>query len=395
MTERLYYHDSNLLEFEGTITEVGRSGDLYYTVLDRSAFYPTSGGQSHDNGVLGGAMVVDVTVADSGEVHHLTETAIGSVGTTVSGRIDKERRRRNCQNHTAQHLLSAAFGRLFGLRTVSVHLGEEYGAVELNTPDVSEESLDQAERLANEVIRDNLAVNTLFVDSTEAGRLPLRKPPPKEGTLRIIRIDDFECSACGGTHCSTTGGVGLIKIIGTEKLRGNSLVKFLSGRLAYEDYGLRFEVSDRLARQFTCHPSDLPSRIEKMAGENKELRRQLSEARKALLPALVDRLAQTVSTAFGLPTVIQLLTEVDSGQLVQLAGQLAERIGGLAALQVNDRIVLAASERSGRKAGALARELAAAADLKGGGNDRVAQLGGADESRIDFYREKLGKLLGA
>ena len=395
MTDRLYYNDSNLLEFTGTITAIGRLNNRFYTVLDRSAFYPTSGGQSHDTGTLGDALVVDVSVSDSGEVRHLTDTEVGPVGMQVTGRINKERRRRNCQNHTAQHLLSAAFDRLFGFRTVSVHLGEEYGAVELNTPEIAGEKLDDAERVANEIIGDNLTVDTLFVDSAEAGRLPLRKPPPKEGTLRIIRIDDFECSACGGTHCTTTGGVGLIKIIGTEKLRGNSLVKFLSGRLAYEDYLLRFEVSNLLARQFTCHPGDLPSRIEKLTGENKELRRQLSEARKELLPVMLDRLGRTVSTDFGVPTVIQQLTEVDPGQLVHLASRVAEHIGGLAALQLNDRIVLATSDGSGLKAGVLARELAAAADLKGGGNDRVAQLGGADATRLDFYRETLGKLLSA
>ena len=393
MTERLYYTDSRLLEFEARIVESRREGDRYVTVLDRSAFYPTSGGQSHDTGKLDEVAVLDVTAEDHGEVRHLTGEEVGPVGAKVIGRIDKERRRRNSQNHTAQHLLSAAFDKLFGLRTVSVHLGDEYGAVELAVPEIEEGKLEEAERRANEIIGDNLPVEIMFVEDGEIEKLPLRKPPAKTGRLRIIKIDGYECSACGGTHCATTGGVGLIKITGTERLRGNTLVKFLSGQLAFEDYESRFSVTDALSRQLTCHPSDLVEIVGRLSEGNKELRRQLTEARKELLPVMAEKLAVGAEDTVPGRFVFEAAAEDDKSLVEKLAAATADRIEGLAALMSNGRIVLAASEGSSFKAGALARQLAAAAGLKGGGNDRIAQLGGADAAQLDHYRESLRKLL--
>ncbi len=393
MTERLYYLDPLLLDFEAKVVETGRRAEGFWTVLDRSAFYPTSGGQSHDTGTLNGIAVVDVVESDTGDVRHLSETEIGAVGQSVLGVVDKERRLHNCQNHTAQHILSAAFDRLYHLETMSVHLGEEYGAVELNTADLSNEQIHEVESLANNIILDNVEIEIIFAESTKMAGLPLRKPPQREGKLRIMRIGQFDYVACGGTHCTSSGGVGQVKITGVEKMRGRCLIKFLAGRRALDDYAMRFEVTDQLARQLTCHPSDLPSKVTRLTADTKDLKHTLAESQKELLPIRAARLVEKRAISGVRSFVVERADGVDSQALPKLAGLVAEEIKGLAVLLADNRLALATADGSGLKAGALARQLATACGLKGGGNDRQAQLGGATPDDFETYRKTIGGLL--
>lgn len=393
MTERLYYTDSDLLEFDANIVETGTVDGGHYVVLDRTAFYPTSGGQSHDTGTLNGIRIDDVVELDDGRVQHRSLQAIGSVGQSVHGLVDRERRRRNCQNHTAQHILSAAFAQLYAWRTMSVHLGEEYGAVELGVDAMTDEQLGEAEALANRVVSDNIEVEILFVDGEQARSLPLRKEPQREGKLRVIRIGQFECSACGGTHCRTSGGVGLIKILGTEKIRGRVLVRYLAGALAADDYRMRFEVSDSLSRALTCHPSDLVARVEKLAADNADLKRQLAEVQRELLPVKAAELSENATTCKGHKLVVAAADEYDPSSAGRLAGLVAARIAGLVVLTVAGRVVLSAAPDSGLHAGNIAREVAARTNLKGGGNASVAQLGGAENLNPDMCRSIIQSVL--
>jgi alanyl-tRNA synthetase len=393
LTERLYYDDSSLLDFEAKVVETGRHAGMLYTVLDRSAFYPTSGGQSHDTGTLNGIAISDVVESESGDVWHLSEDEVGAVGQSVLGLIDTNRRRLNCQNHTAQHILSAAFDRLYSLETMSVHLGDEYGAVELSATDLSETQLKKAESLANEIIQDNVEVEVVFADSARIGALPLRKPPKREGKLRIIRIGQFDYVACGGTHCSTSGGVGLVKIIGVEKMRGRSLIRFLAGALAIDDYGLRFDVTDQLARQFTCHPSDLTTKVTNLATDNKRLKQTLSETQKELLPIRVASLTEKQISVGTRKYLLERADGVDPQMAPKLTCQVADQIEGLAVLSTENRLIIAVPEGFDLKAGALAKQLAAECGLKGGGNDRQAQLGGASRDNLKAYREAIVRLL--
>ncbi|MEW5796747.1 MAG: DHHA1 domain-containing protein [Candidatus Zixiibacteriota bacterium] len=393
MTERLYYRDPGLLEFDARITDVGRRGDSYYAVLDRSAFYPTSGGQSYDTGTLNGVAVHDVIESDDGDVWHLTQEQVGEVGTAVRGVVDKERRRRNRQNHTAQHILSAAFHRLYGLRTMSVHLGDEYGAVELQADAITCEQLATIEDEANRIVADNLPVEIMFVDSSLVEALPLRKEPQREGLLRVIRIGDFDYSACGGTHCNTSGGVGVIKIIGVEKIRGRALVKYLAGSLAISDYRMRFGVTDTLTRTLTCHPTDIPDKVAKLTGEISALRKQVADLQRELLPARADSLSKAATNVGRHQLIFERVSDLDASAVSRLAGLAADKISGLAVIFFEGRLSIAAGQSSGLHAGQLARELGTRLSLKGGGNERVAQLGGADITDLEAYRSALRSIL--
>ncbi len=393
MTERLYYDNSGLLEFEAVIIETGAHESGHFTVLDRSAFYPTSGGQMHDTGSLNEVPVIDIIETDDERVLHITSKNAGDTGERVSGVVDKNRRRRNRQNHTAQHILSGAFVKLYDLDTVSMHLGEEYANIELPVKSVTEEQLLSAERLANEIVADNLPVEILAVDSSDAADLPLRKIPERSGKLRIIRIGEFDYSACGGTHCDCTAEVGLIKIIGLEKMRGRVAIGFLAGDLAREDYVRRFAVTDRISRRFTCHHSEIETKLDGFASENKQLRKSLSNAQKQLLPIKADQLAAEADTSSRIPLLLTQADDIEASIANQLAGMVADKIEGLAVLLIDGRLILAVAKDTDLHAGKLAKTLAEETDLKGGGSERMAQLGGASAEEMDTYREKLLTLI--
>ncbi len=384
ITERLYYSDPTLLEFDGTVVRSVREGDRALTVLDRSAFYPTSGGQLFDVGTLNGVPVVEVTEGEDGEVIHISGAEIAGAGGSVHGVVDYSRRWKNRQMHTAQHILSQSFIALFELDTVSVHLGEEYGAIEFGSSEIVYDQFEQAELFANAVVARNLSVDILFVSPAEAARLPLRKVPGRDGVVRVIRIGDFDWSACGGTHCTSTSEVGLIKIVGMERVRSRALVKFLSGVQAIADYQARFRATDTLNRTLSCAVSDLATNVGKLQTDNKEYRRRIVDLQKELIPIRAARLAFQADRSRKFPLLVLEVDCPDTAGL--LASEVANQIQGLVAFVVDGKLLIAVSDQSSLHAGNIAREIAGRTGLRGGGSPKAAQIGGADRSHLEEYR---------
>ncbi len=393
MTERLYYKDPSLLTFEAVVTRIRDEDGRFVVFLDRSAFYPTSGGQSHDLGTLNGIEVIEVVETDNGDVAHVVRKTAFAVGDKVSGIVDSKRRQKNRQQHTAQHILSQLFVQKLGAETASVHLGDDYGAVELDASAVDDAVVREIEDEGNALVASNLPINILFVSGAELAALPLRKQPQREGTIRVIRIGELDWSACGGTHCNFTAEVGIIKIVGVEKLRGHALVKFLSGEQALDDYRMRLDITDRLAKALTCHPTDLVGKIDKLATENKNLRKMLAQLQKEQLPDRARDLAGKRMTIGNLSLVAERVDDVDGSLIGALASSVADEIGGLAILMCEQRVVIAAAPSAGLAADQLVRELAQKIGLKGGGNARLAQLGGANLERFAEYRDILISLV--
>src|ERR1700741_4807547 len=238
MTDRLYYHDSFLYDFDAEIrdaTDLPRPA----VILDRTAFYPTSGGQVFDTGWIqtdaAKLEVTEVAETEDGRVVHYLEAPLKDLapGTHVRGQIDATRRRDHMQQHTGQHVLSAAFVRLFNIPTVSFHLCDGYCPLDVDPPTLSKDQIEAAERLANEVILENRVVDIRFVTREEAGNLGLRKlPPAQRDELRLIDIHDFDLSACGGTHVNQTGQIGCVLLRKTEKVRQGWRVEFVAGQRA-------------------------------------------------------------------------------------------------------------------------------------------------------------------
>ncbi len=311
----------------------------------------------------------------------------------VSGEIDGKRRRLFRQQHTAQHILSQSFFRLYDLQTVSVHLGVEYGAVELPADEISRAKLVKAEELSNDVIRSGNPVQIMFISPEEAAELPLRKVPKARKKLRIIRVGDFDWSACGGTHCSTTAEVGMIKIVATERLRKRTLVKFLAGDLAFADYSRRFDVTAALSRRLTCHIDDLPDKFDKLDDDLRSLRQELSALRKDALPSIADSIAESATEAGKYRIAYANEESIDAKLATQLCALVADRIAGIAAIYADGRLLIATASASDLHAGQIARQLSERISLRGGGGQNQAQLGGAEPSRLEDYVAHLRTLL--
>ena len=228
MTERLYYGDSFLYDFDASVVDVipaSAGTPRAAIILDRTAFYPSSGGQTFDIGLLASGeyvvRVLEVSESDEGAIYHFVDDASYlSRGQAVRGSVDAERRRDHMQQHSGQHVLSASFIRLFDMPTVSFHMGEDYCSIDLETKAVSLQQIEAAERMANEIILEDRLVEIKFVSQQEARVLKLRKFPHAErGLLRLINIRDFDLSACGGTHVRFTGQIGCILLRKAEKVR--------------------------------------------------------------------------------------------------------------------------------------------------------------------------------
>lgn len=276
MTLRLYYDDPALLRFDARIVERRNWQGRPAVVLDRSAFYPTSGGQPHDTGTLGGARVVDVLTTEDGEVLHVLDG--DPRDDAVAGLVDGARRRDHRQHHSGQHILSRAFENALAARTIAFHLSATGADIDLDADIVSEPRLEEVETRANEIVWENRAVRIHYADTEEErSRFALRKEVEREGELRIIEIEGFDAAACGGTHVCATGEVGLIKIRKREKVGSRTRIHFLCGGRALSDYRRKNRVVLDLARRFSVDEVEVVPAVERLTAEagrqRKDMRR--------------------------------------------------------------------------------------------------------------------------
>lgn len=300
MTEKLFYHDPTLLEFDASITDYAENGALLEVALDRTAFFPGGGGQPSDRGTLGGARVVDMKERDD-DIVHVVESQKGlGPGVRVHGSVDGLRRRDFMIQHTGQHVLSQALLATGGLPTVSVHFGDETTTVELDAPSVPEAVLHEAEERANSIVRENRPIRVHEVDSSEVSRFPLRRTPPEVGRLRIVEVGSFDWAACSGLHVGATGEIILIKIVGQERIRGRTRIHALIGPRAMDDYGRKITLARNLTRLLTCGESDIASRVEELLRTIRENERELKRLRaeRAVLDADSTAQSRLVSRVF-------------------------------------------------------------------------------------------------
>src|SRR5437870_9145739 len=277
-TERLYYNDSRLLEFDARVIGVSQRDDGAVAItLDRTAFYPTGGGQPSDTGTLGEARVIDcIDVEDEG-VLHVIQGPVPDVDDTVHGKVDWLRRLDHMQQHTGQHILSAAFVRLFAAPTHSFRVLEDECEIDLALDDPTDERIDQAVDLANQIIWECRPIQVRQVTTQEAARLPLRKESAREGELRLIEVDEFDLTPCGGTHAKSTGEVGVIAVRSWERAKGLTRIQFMAGIRVLADYRKANRSARDVATLFSAGREDSPVLVGQMVGENKKLRRRVSE----------------------------------------------------------------------------------------------------------------------
>ena len=379
MTDRLYYADPYASEFDATVMSIAPvAGDQarHAVVLDRTAFYPTSGGQPFDTGTLGTARVVDVVDGDEGRVVHVVEGEIRPG--PVHGTIDWPRRFEHMQQHTGQHVLSAAFDHLLQVRTVSFHLGTASSTIDL-AREVTAGEIARAEREANRVVWEDRPVAIRFADADAAAKLPLRKESRREGVLRLIEVEGFDVSACGGTHVARTGAIGMIAVASSEKFKGGTRLEFLCGGRALQGFHALGDSVAASVRLLSVLPAELPAAIERMQSDGREVRRQLKDLQTRLAgheaAALVARAEPTGSTR----VVVAALDGWDANGLKTIAAAIAARPGHAALLlgsPAPSAIVIARAPDVTLDSAAILKQLTAQFGGKGGGRPELAQGGG-------------------
>ncbi len=398
MTERLYYHDAYLAAFDATVVGVSSHEGRPAVVLDRTAFYPTSGGQPFDTGMLGGAKVIDVIDGDNGVILHLIEGELGPG--TVHGTIDWSRRFEHMQQHTGQHVLSAAFDRVASARTESFHLGSVSSTIDLNRT-LSASDIERAENEANRIVWEDRPVTVRFATADEAANLPLRKESMRVGTLRLIEIPEFDLSACGGTHVARTGAIGSIVVASSERFRGGTRVEFLCGGRAVRGYRALRDAMAGSVRLVSVLPSELPGAIERLQAELKDSKRQLKDLRTRLAgveaAGLADR-AEVIAAGESITairTVIAAVDGFDQAGLKDLAASITLRRGYLAALFSTTPPIAAVVARGSDvnvDCASILKELIERFGGKGGGRPELAQGGGLQGSAseiIDVTRQMI------
>jgi alanyl-tRNA synthetase len=286
-SERLYYDDSYTVRFAARIAGMGEHRGRPAVELEQTFFYPESGGQEADRGALGDARVVDVQADDQERVWHVLGPAAGPVaaGTEVAGEVDWARRFDHMQQHTGQHILSAALERVLSAATLSSHLGEERSSIEAALDRADWRAIERVEEAANRVVWEDRLVERHWTTDAEVHRFALRKPPQVSGRIRIVEIPDWDVSACGGTHTRRTGEVGIIKIVRWDKVRGNLRFEFLCGARALHDHAWRTEALAEGARRRTLKDRELIAHLERAAEERDELRKRLDALAERVLVA--------------------------------------------------------------------------------------------------------------
>ena len=386
MTERLYYTDAYLREFDASVVRVDRRDGRTAVVLDRTAFYPTSGGQPFDVGFLdvgrpfqGRRPIVDVIDEDSGDIAHVIDGDAPAPGETVHGAIDWTRRFDHMQQHTGQHVLSAAVDRLFGVRTVSFHLGTDASTIDLSR-ELTRDEIAAAERDANRVVWENRPVAIRYASAEEAAKLPLRKEPVREGTLRLIDIEQFDLSACGGTHVASTGAIGIIALGAIERFKGGQRVEFFCGGRALTKFRSMRDALSGAVRALSVLPHELPDAIEKLQADLRDRQKAVISLQQDLARYQAEEFASSAeSTPAG--RLVARAVDADAGTLKMLASAITSRPGHIVVLVSSAKPALVVAARS-QDVSVAANQVIAALTAKfggrGGGKPDLAQAGGLD-----------------
>jgi alanyl-tRNA synthetase len=410
MTTRLYYADSFLTDFDATVTEIqelsrDQGQSLWRVALDRSAFYPTSGGQPHDTGKLVAtarsgaelaAEIIGVEEDEHGEVWHHTKKPL-LPGTTIRGSIHRHRRLDHIQQHSGQHLLSAAFLRVCNAPTVSFHLGETVSTIDLATEKLPSSTLQEVETLANQIIAEDrpLTCATISRQQAEAWLASgqLRKLPPRSGEIRIIEITGseitadtvpFDRNACGGTHVRSSGQIGGLHLRGIEKVRDGWRVEFVCGLRAIESARADFHALTEAARHLSVSLKEVPEAIAKFQAEGKQNTKQILAQQSELASFRAAQLLRDTPIEDGLRLVNRQFTPdntespADAKMLASKLTALGEKTVAIFSWQAANEtepatVILARSTDLDLDCGTILRQSLSEFSGRGGGSKEMAQ----------------------
>ena len=394
MTEKLYYLDSECYEFQARIIDRVHLGKKLALVLDKTCFYPEGGGQPSDQGKINGIPVYDVQ-KDEDKILHFVERDTDK--DVVEGHIDKDRRVDYVQQHTGQHILSQALLRAGNIKTVSVHFGEQETYIETDAAAIPEELLSTVEDIANDIINRDLKVQIKWVDASELHKHPTRRPPPEVDTVRIVQIGDFDATACGGLHVTTTGQIGLCKISGSEKIRGRTRIHTKIGNRAYRDYREKTRLLRDLGLFLTCGEDVILKRVEDLNASYGEAKKEINRYLSEWIPLLFKERLENAPRIGKITYIEQVFDQVDQKAMkifLERALSAPERIVMLLNRQ-EDQLSWMAGHSVSREFDVmeLIREYLPLMDARGGGKGQLVQGGGRNINGIaDFLANVRHKL---
>jgi len=384
-TERLYFKDAYQVEFEARVIKRTLHKGKPALVLDQTCFYPEGGGQPADEGTLNGIQVIAV-LEENGEILHLVEKEVTS--DKVKGKIDWNRRFDHIQQHAGQHVLSQCLVQLFEAETRSFHLGERTSTLEIDKRDITEEEVEHVEQLANAIVFENREIKSQLIKEEEIQKVPLRRPPKKEGVIRVVEVSDFDYSACGGTHPQRTGEIGMIKILRWERIRNNIRVEFLCGGRALRDYIQKHKDMRHLSNQLTVDESEVMASFEKLVSE---LKAQKSKARKTeekliqyeaeeLMKEADNKIIQRIYAERTQEEIRRLaLTVINKGEFIVLFGLKGEE---------RTHVFLACSESLGLDMRELMPVVSPLIKGRGGGRPSLVEIAGEKKEDLKKALEK-------
>ncbi len=388
MNERLYYHDAYTNQFTAVITDRISENGRYAVALNQTYFYPTSGGQPFDRGTLNGLPVVDVTIrAEDGAILHWLDGAAPKED-EVTAVIDWPRRFDHMQQHTGQHILSQAFIRIAEAQTIGFHLSDDTVTIDLDVNSLTGEELNRVEQLANQIVWENRPINIHMVTRAEAEKMPVRKiPPAQTGKIRLVDIENFDLTACGGTHVSRTGGVGLIKIVKLERRRENVRVEFRCGGRALADYDSKNNTVQELMAVLTTGQEALGTAVTTLQDENKTNQRIIKKLRNSLLETEAAQMLQTGQKLGDFILISQVFDENEGVNLRQLGTHLTQNPGVVALLGTvgsKSQLLFCRSNNAPGDMNLLLKEALKQLGGGGGGSAMMAQGGGpvVDNGRL-------------
>jgi alanyl-tRNA synthetase len=400
-TERLYYSDSHLIEFEARVVEISERVSGWTAItLDRTAFYPTGGGQPSDTGTLNGLRVVECIDDEDNGVLHVIQGRPPEIGANVKGRVDWLRRLDHIQQHTGQHILSQAFVTLFNAPTKGFRVLAECCEIDVELANPNNEVIERGVELANNVIWEDRLITIQTVTSQEAADLPLRKEPSRAGDLRVIEIEGFDLTPCGGTHAFRTGEVGMIAVRHWERAKGLTRIEFVAGMRALADYRRANTTARDVASLFSSGRDDAPHLASRMVEENKELHRRLRVLEEIAARVEAEELLNEASSnSAGIRVVTKILDDRGAELLKQLAQALIAHPNTIAFLGSRDReaarLVFARSADASGDMNALMKEACLLLEGRGGGKADMAQGGGKNVERLTEAIERASSSLGS
>jgi alanyl-tRNA synthetase len=373
MSERLEQADTYLFAFDATVKAHATLGDRTSIVLDRSAFYPESGGQMADRGVLGEANVIDVQIDEAGVVHHVVEGALPSIGATVHGTIDAHRRRTFAALHTAQHVLSRALVDVARAETVSSRLGETACTIDVEKSGVLDAKIAECESIANRLVDEDRVVRAWLPSAEELASLALRRAPKQTENIRVVEVAGFDVSPCGGTHVSRTSQMGPIRIASTERYKGGTRITFAAGPRAREQLFRGDDVLRAVGRALVTPPDAIEPALVRLRAQLTEAQGEAGRLRTALARRIADELLAASES-----DRIELVLEEGGADLAQKVAAELTRSGARVAIVAaitpeGAHVIVTRGPTSAADCGALLRSIVQAAGGKGGGRVERAE----------------------